>query len=54
MIDINELKPSTIETLKTLHNEHRDTIDYMQKFGTAFEKSIAALILAASDGGDND
>jgi hypothetical protein len=54
MIDLTQLRPSTVDTLKFLYKNHKDTIDYMQKYGTLFEKSIAAMILEAAEGGKGD
>lgn len=50
MINLEDLEPSTVETLKKIYYENYDTIRYMEERGTAFEKAIAAVILAASVG----
>ena len=47
MLDFTELQPSTVETLKQLCTEERDTIEHMKKSGTSFEKAVALVILAA-------
>lgn len=46
MLNFAELQPSTIETLKQLYTEERDTIEYMKNSGTSFEKAVALVILA--------
>lgn len=50
MINLEELEASTVEALKKLYYEHSETVCYMEKRGTALEKAIAAVILAASGG----
>jgi len=52
MLDITQLQPSTVETLKQIYTERRDTIEHMQKYRTAFEKAVALLILTV--GGERD
>lgn len=47
MLDITQLQPYTIEALKQIYTERRDTIKHMQKAGTAFEKALALVILTA-------
>jgi hypothetical protein len=47
MIDINQLTPYTITALKQIYTERRETIKQMQKYGTAFEKAVALVILTA-------
>jgi len=42
------LKPETIEGLKKLYAEQKDTILYMSKFGNAFERVQAALITSVA------
>lgn len=54
MSHINQLQLSTVEALKKIHSEHEDTVQYMKDFGTALEKIIAAMILEAAGGGEND
>jgi uncharacterized coiled-coil DUF342 family protein len=44
MIDITQLNPSTVQVLKQIYSERRETIDYMQRRGSAFEKAIALVI----------
>jgi hypothetical protein len=50
MLNIKDLKPSTVETLQEIFTEHKDTVEYMQNFGTALEKAIATMILEAAGG----
>lgn len=50
MINLTGLNPSTVITLKKIYSENPETVRYMEKRGTAFEKAIAAVILAASEG----
>ena len=47
MIDIRELQPATLVTLKTVCKEKNETLQYMLQFGTALEKAMATMILAA-------
>lgn len=54
MLDIKQLKPSSIEVLQEIFTEYKDTVEYMQNFGTALEKAIAAMILEAAGGEEND
>jgi len=42
------LKLETIEGLKRLYAEQKDTIIYMSKFGNAFERAQAALIISVA------
>lgn len=48
MINLTGFNPSTVETLKKIYSECPETVRYMERRGTAFEKAIAAVILAAS------
>lgn len=50
MIDSSQFQPQTLELLNKLRTERYETITYMQKFGTAFEKAIAAVVLEAAGG----
>ncbi len=52
MLNLRELKPSTVDGLKKIYVDYKDTVQYMQKSGTAFEKAVALIILTA--GGDED
>jgi hypothetical protein len=52
MININELKASSLETLKEIYARNRDDFKYMRIFGTDFEKAVALLILTV--GGEED
>lgn len=54
MLNLNELQPSTIDALKNIHTEHRETIFYMQRSGTNLEKAIAVMILEAVGGDKNE
>jgi hypothetical protein len=54
MIDITQLQPSTVEALQEINAEHKDIVKYMQNFGTALEKAIAAMILEAVGGREDD
>ncbi|BAW30382.1 MAG TPA: hypothetical protein PK669_00505 [Methanosarcina thermophila] len=47
MLNIEQLQPYTVETLKKICADRRDTIEHMQKFGTTFEKAVALVILTA-------
>jgi hypothetical protein len=52
MIEIDQLKPSSLEALKEICVENRDDLKYMRNFGTDFEKAVALLILTV--GGEQD
>jgi hypothetical protein len=52
MINIREFQPSTIEVFKKVCTEKREILDYMSKFGTTFEKTMADMILSIR--GDNN
>jgi hypothetical protein len=52
MLDIKQLKPSSINELKKVYTENRDNLKYMRTFGTDFEKAVALLILTV--GGEED
>lgn len=54
MLDIKELKPSTVEALQEIFAEYKDAVEYMQNFGTALEKAIAAMIIEAAGGREDD
>jgi len=47
MIDIRELQPATLATLKTVCKEKNETLQYMLRFGNALEKAMATMILTA-------
>lgn len=49
MVDIGELQPSTIGAFKKVCSEKKETLDYMLKFGSPFEKAMAKMILTAGD-----
>lgn len=53
MLNIEQLQLSTIEALRNIRTEHCETVEYMKKYGTGFEKAIATLILAASGDDQN-
>jgi len=38
------LKPETVEGLKKLYTEQKDVVEYMAKFGNAFERAQARVI----------
>lgn len=44
-VKISELKPETIATFKVMYAEKRELLEYLKKFGNAFEKAAANLIL---------
>lgn len=46
MINTSQLKPSTVEAFKKIYTDKREALDYMSKFGTAFEKAIADMIIS--------
>lgn len=47
MINTTEFKPSTIEAFKKIYTDKRETLEYMSKYGTTFEKAMANMILSA-------
>lgn len=49
MVNIKQLQPCTVEALKQIYTERRDTIEHMQKSGTAFEKAVALVILTVGE-----
>jgi len=49
MVNIKQLKPSTVDTLKKICTDKRETLYYMSKFGSGLEKAIASIVLAAGD-----
>jgi hypothetical protein len=53
MINTREFQPSTTEVFKKVCTEKREILDYMSKFGTTFEKTIADMIISVG-GSKND
>jgi hypothetical protein len=52
MLEINQLKAASLETLKEIYAKNRDNLKYMRQFGTDYEKAVALLILTV--GGEED
>ena len=52
MINNNHFLPLTVETFKQIFAEYRDTLEYMLRFGTALERSMANMIISVG-GGNN-
>lgn len=45
MINFENLNPATIDGLKKIYTEKRETLEYMRCFGNGLEKAMACLVL---------
>jgi hypothetical protein len=45
MVNFENLSPATIDGLKKIYTEKRETLEYMSRFGNGIEKAMACLVL---------
>lgn len=43
--NVSEFKSETIDTFRKMYSEKREFLEYLTRFGNAFEQSAAALVL---------
>jgi hypothetical protein len=49
MIDTRELQPTTVATLKQYCKNKKDFLEYLQRYGTKYEKAMATVILTVGE-----